>query len=54
MDIFAERSVEQATEDAVRFERSIDARSARMDVGFWNDFRGRGWDGQGYVRLCRI
>lgn len=40
MDIFADRRVEQATDDAVRFDRSMDARSARIDVGFWNDFRG--------------
>lgn len=29
------RRAEQAVEDAVRFERSIDARSARRASGFW-------------------
>lgn len=34
MGILTERTVEQATEEAVRFDKSMDARSARIDLGF--------------------
>ena len=33
-ETFMERRVEQAAEDAVRFDSIIDARSARMECGF--------------------
>jgi len=35
MDTFKESIAEHAAEDAVRFDRSIEARSARIDCGFW-------------------
>ena len=54
MDIFAERSVGRATEDVVRFERSIDAKLVRIDMGFWNNISEGGSAGRGYVRLYRI
>jgi len=34
MGIWKERRAEHAAEDEVRFERSIDARSARIELGF--------------------
>lgn len=36
---FRERRIEHAAEDAVRLERSIDARSARIECGFWCPLR---------------
>jgi len=33
-ETFIVKSVELAADDAVRFDRSIDARSARMECGF--------------------
>ena len=33
-ETFIDKTVEQAAEDAVRFDSSIDARSARMECGF--------------------
>jgi hypothetical protein len=42
-DILRERSTEHAVEDAVRFERSMDARSARMDWGFYVFYEGMFW-----------
>ena len=54
MDIFAERSVRWAMEDVVRFERSIDARLVRIDMGFWNNISEGRLAGQEYVRLYRI
>lgn len=42
-DILRERSMEHAAEEAVRFERSMDARSARMDWGFYVFHEGMFW-----------
>lgn len=35
-----ERRMEHAAEDVVRLERSMDARSARMECGFWDLLNG--------------
>lgn len=45
--IVMERTIEQAVEEDVRLERSIDAKSARIEWGFWEELRsvlrGTGW-----------